>query len=57
MRYVSMWRHLLYGGKQESQAFTYNKRVQIKVISDKIFQARNKGDKNRFLMATFMWGK
>ena len=49
-----MWRHLLYGGKKESQACTYNKRVQIKVISDKIFQARNKGDKGRFLIVTFM---
>lgn len=54
MRYVSMWGHLLYGEKKESQAFTYNKRVQIKVISDEIFQSRNKGDKSRFLIATFM---
>ena len=57
MRYVSMWRHLLYSEKKESQAFTYNKRVQIKVISDKIFQSRNKGNKSRFLIATFMRGK
>lgn len=50
MRYVSMWRHLVWGEKEESPVFTYNKRVQIKGMFGK---TRNKDMvKNRFLIGT-----